>query len=72
MLGEAIREQSKQMNKILRNVNAAVMNHSSKAVDTGEKLIAEFGHYRYCGCWASDRSYLFVQLPNLTYEKSMN
>jgi hypothetical protein len=47
MLGMAIKEQSQKINKILRGVNAAVMNHSSKAVDTGEKLITEYGHYRY-------------------------
>jgi hypothetical protein len=43
----AIRERSQQINKILRNVNAAVLKHSSKAVDTGEKLITEYGYYRY-------------------------
>jgi hypothetical protein len=43
----AIKERSQKINKILRDVNAAVMNHSSKAVDTGEKLITEYGHYRY-------------------------
>jgi hypothetical protein len=43
----AIREQSQRINKILRDVNAAVMNHSSRALDTGEKLITEYGHYRY-------------------------
>ncbi|XP_023723915.1 prominin-like protein isoform X3 [Cryptotermes secundus] len=47
LAGMAIRERSKQINKILRDMNAVVMNHSSKAVDTGEKLIMEYGHYRY-------------------------
>lgn len=45
--GLAIREQSRRINRILRNVNAAVMNHSSKAVDMGEKVITEYGYYRY-------------------------
>jgi hypothetical protein len=47
MIGVAIREQSQQINRILRNVNTAMMNHSSKAVDIGEKVIAEYGYYRY-------------------------
>jgi hypothetical protein len=45
----AIGEQSRKINKILRDVNTAVMNRSSEAVDTGEKLIAEYGYYRYRG-----------------------
>ncbi|XP_069697439.1 prominin-like protein isoform X3 [Periplaneta americana] len=45
--GDAIENQSRKMNKILRNVNAAVMNHSFRAVDMGEKLITEYGYYRY-------------------------
>jgi hypothetical protein len=47
MLGAAIRDQSWEINKILMDVNTAVMNHASKAVDTGERLITEYGHYRY-------------------------
>jgi hypothetical protein len=47
MVGMAIREQSRRINRILRNVNNAVMNHSSKAVDMGEKVITEYGYYRY-------------------------
>ncbi|XP_021919956.1 prominin-like protein isoform X4 [Zootermopsis nevadensis] len=45
--GVAIRKQSQQINKILKNVNAAMMNHASKAVDIGEKAIVEYGYYRY-------------------------
>jgi hypothetical protein len=47
MAGMAIREQSRRINRILRNVNNAVMNYSSKAVDMGEKVITEYGYYRY-------------------------
>lgn len=52
LLGVAIRKQSQQINKILKNVNAAMMNHASKAVDIGEKAIVEYGYYRYhiCTC----------------------
>jgi hypothetical protein len=46
----AIGERSRQINKILRDVNTAVINRSSEAVDTGEKLIAEYGYYRYRSC----------------------
>jgi hypothetical protein len=56
MVGLAIREQSRRINQILRNVNAAVMNHSSKAVDMGEKVIREYGYYRYNSPWTSDTS----------------
>jgi hypothetical protein len=56
MAGLAIREQSRRINRILRNVNAAVMNHSSKAVDMGEKVITEYGYYRYGSHWTSDAS----------------
>ena len=45
--GDAIREQSTHMNKVLRKVNSAVVNRSGQAIDTGEKLIAEYGYYRY-------------------------
>jgi hypothetical protein len=54
MIGEAIREQSQQINKILRNVNTAMLSHCSKAVDVGEKAIVEYGYYRchvcLCNC----------------------
>jgi len=46
MVGMAISEQSRRINQILRNVNAAVMNHS-KVVDVGEKMITQYGYYRY-------------------------
>jgi len=46
VVGKAISEQSHRINRILRNVNAAVMNHS-KLVDVGEKFITEYGYYRY-------------------------
>lgn len=51
MVGMAIRKQSQRINRILRNVNAAVMNHSTKAVDVGEKVITEYGYYRYSNHW---------------------
>jgi hypothetical protein len=54
MVGVAIKEQSRRINRILRNVNAAVMNHSTKAVDMGEKVITEYGHYRYSNHWTCD------------------
>jgi hypothetical protein len=47
MIGAAIRDQSQRINKILRNVNTAVMTDSWKAVDIGEKAIMEYGYYRY-------------------------
>ena len=53
MVGMAIREQSRRINQILRNVSAAVMNHS-KAVDVGEKVITEYGYYRYSNHWTCD------------------
>jgi hypothetical protein len=43
----AIKEQSRRINRILKNVNTAVMDHSTKAVDMGEKAITEYGFYRY-------------------------
>jgi hypothetical protein len=43
----AIGEQSRKINRILRDVNAAVINRSSEAVNAGEKLITEYGYYRY-------------------------
>jgi len=46
MVGMAISEQSRRINRILKNVNDAVMNHS-KVIDVGEKMIKEYGHYRY-------------------------
>ena len=54
MVGMAIREQSRRINKILKNVNAAVMNHSTKAVDMGEKVITQYGYYRYSNHWTCD------------------
>ncbi|KAJ9580215.1 hypothetical protein L9F63_004158, partial [Diploptera punctata] len=45
--GDAIKEQSMHMNKVLRKVNAAVINRSGQAIDAGEKLITEYGYYRY-------------------------
>jgi hypothetical protein len=53
MVGMAIREQSRRINRILRNMNAAVMNHS-KVVDVGEKMIKEYGYYRYSNLWSCD------------------
>jgi hypothetical protein len=47
IVGKAIREQSQKINRILKKVNTAVMNHSIKAVDMGEKVITEYGYYRY-------------------------
>jgi len=47
--GGAIREQSVRINQFLRNVNAAVMVHSTDAVDIGEKAITEYGYYRSRG-----------------------
>jgi hypothetical protein len=54
IVGMAIREQSRRINRILRHMNAAVMNHSTKAVDMGEKVITEYGHYRYSNCLTCD------------------
>jgi hypothetical protein len=47
MIGAAIRDQSRRINKILRNVNTAMMTDSWKVVDIGEKAIMEYGYYRY-------------------------
>ncbi|PSN40478.1 hypothetical protein C0J52_11617 [Blattella germanica] len=45
--GHAMADQARHINTILRRVNSVVTNHSSRAVDAGEKLIAEYGYYRY-------------------------
>ena len=54
MVGAAIKEQSQRINRILRDVNDVMLNHSSKAVDMGEKVITEYGHYRYSNLWTCD------------------